>query len=386
MNPLFRNATRALKDALRREFRAGQIGQLVRKLEREKSKRGGVKKFMREAARKIHGPLSGRTQSPLPGFDRYAKQQKQTQVIEQIYSALGPLGDVIRAFMRPQGRALTSNSQREASAASAFLKSLGFEVIPPPPKRGGKRAELKAVGEYLGKLGFKIVPDKPALTPAAGQAAGPQYKPLPGWAQRAHAQQAKSKPHPVMRQEKVRKTIDVDFGDGKQRRVKLDDPILTGAMIPVVSSNVHSIGFDINTHSPAIGTLKVRFLQTFGAHGGGKVAGALYEYYNVPTEVFRRFQKAASKGKFVWDNLRIRGTVSGHKFDYSLQGISRGYVPRKATLTGQGEAFVKRTFLGKHHRTGEVRLFQSRDTELVRPFTNGRPGEPNRGRPNRGRK
>jgi hypothetical protein len=166
----------------------------------------------------------------------------------------------------------------------------------------------------------------------------------------------------------------------------MDDPILTGEMIPVVSSNVHSIGFDINTHTPRIGTLKIRFLQSHGAKAAGaKVPGATYEYYNVPTDLFRRFRTAASKGKWVWNNVRIRGT-GDTRFDYKLAGINYGYVPRRHAWSHEGLTYQKRTFLGQHARTGEVKLFHSAATALVRPW-NGRPGggEPNRGRPKRGR-
>jgi hypothetical protein len=37
-------------------------------------------------------------------------------------------------------------------------------------------------------------------------------------------------------------------------------------------------------------------------------------------------------GSWVWDALRIRGTVSGHQKDYELVGIMGNYVPRKATV------------------------------------------------------
>lgn len=78
--------------------------------------------------------------------------------------------------------------------------------------------------------------------------------------------------------------------------------------------------------------------------GGKKNApGATYAYFNVPPSIFRRMKLAYSKGKFVWDELRIRGTVYGHKFRYSLvvgqimdvKGLPGGqYIPRKATPRG----------------------------------------------------
>lgn len=83
-----------------------------------------------------------------------------------------------------------------------------------------------------------------------------------------------------------------------------------------------------------------------GVHGRSRSnePGPTYSYFNVPPSLFTRMKQAHSKGKFVWDELRIRGTVWGHKFRYSLvvgqlvnnvPGISGAqYVPRKATRRG----------------------------------------------------
>jgi len=386
MNPLFKNATRAFKAAIRTEMRSSRVGQIIRAVERQRLRKGGVARFKREIIRGAHGPLAARMRQALPGFERYAKKQADKAIWDELIKIGGPLGMVIEAMFRPTGKALTGNATREQNAYANFLRAFGWVVTAPPKKRGGQAAELQAITEHLGQLGFKVVPASATQGFNPQINVGPQpggYKPLPGWAARAHQQQ--TKPPLPDRIPKPRKTIDVNFGDGKMRRVKLDDPIVTGEMINVVSSNVHSIGFDINTHTPVIGTLKVRFYQTVGATArGAKVAGALYYYYNVPTDIFRRFQRAASKGKFVWDNLRIRGTVSGHKYDYSLAGIRSGYVPRKATNTLGGEMFAKRSFFGQNEKTGERRLFHSRESAMVRPGNgrpdNGRPAGPNRGR------
>lgn len=50
--------------------------------------------------------------------------------------------------------------------------------------------------------------------------------------------------------------------------------------IPVDSSNIKSVGFDANT-------LEIEF------HSGG-----IYQYYDVPTDVYHYFMNASSKGKF----------------------------------------------------------------------------------------
>lgn len=366
MNPLFKNATRAIKAAVRSEFRRGDLGRALSELERKTLRKGQAKKYLQAIASKIRG------QKPLPGWvdrvsgkiERYAKDKADDALSKIIFKSLGPLGDVLQALIRPKGKRLAS-LDRELTAATNLLRAFGHEVIPPPPTRGGMTAKTKATQAYLESLGFTV------RKPLPGWNAAARPKPLPGWVS-----------HVPSRSGGQRKTVDLDLGQGRLNRIRKDDPLLTGKMIPVVSSNVHSIGFDINPHNAQIGTLKVRFLM---AVGQGKVAGALYDYYHVPTAVFQSFRRAASKGKFVWDKLRIRGTVSGTRFDYKLTGISRGYVPRKATYSPQGEYFTKRTFLGENTRTGEKRLFHSAPSALVRPSAN-RGTEPNRGEPNRGRR
>jgi hypothetical protein len=71
-------------------------------------------------------------------------------------------------------------------------------------------------------------------------------------------------------------------------------------------------------------------------------AGVTYAYYRVPRVVFERMKKTASKGKFVWSNLRVRGTIYGHRYQYGVVqgavmehgGEQMEYVPRKATQDG----------------------------------------------------
>lgn len=59
-------------------------------------------------------------------------------------------------------------------------------------------------------------------------------------------------------------------------------------MIPVVSSNIKSIGYE-NT------TLYVAFLS-----------GGLYAYYNVPESVYRALMSASSHGSYLAANVKGR--------------------------------------------------------------------------------
>jgi hypothetical protein len=125
------------------------------------------------------------------------------------------------------------------------------------------------------------------------------------------------------------------------------------------SSNVWGFSF-VPDSSRRAGTLYVTFLrsafhklhrpsgskvQVHGTKGkthAGKLnqPGAQYAYFSVPTTLYRRFLTANSAGRFVWDELRIRGTIYGHQYRYQLvAGVidteTGGlYVPRKATRKG----------------------------------------------------
>lgn len=161
------------------------------------------------------------------------------------------------------------------------------------------------------------------------------------------------------------------FEDGQSFRLPKDHPAVTGDFIETPqSSNVHSFGFDHDSH-----TLFVRFKAR--AEGDGKrphKPGAIYSYRNVPLSIFLRMLTAPSKGVFIWDNIRIRGTLSGHRYDYALVGVQDGYVPRKATLTPQGESYISRSVFTDQGR----RLSSSLPDQLVRPLVPGR--QPNSGR------
>lgn len=61
-------------------------------------------------------------------------------------------------------------------------------------------------------------------------------------------------------------------------------------MIPVVSSNVESIGYDSETQ-----TLRVSFLN-----------GSTYEYKNVPDIEFENFKNAPSIGSYLAHNIKGR--------------------------------------------------------------------------------
>lgn len=156
--------------------------------------------------------------------------------------------------------------------------------------------------------------------------------------------------------------------------------LMHGTMHDVVSSNVHSIGMQAQPGART-GTLLIRFLGTQpNGRRGGK--GPTYAYRDVPIELFRAFRTAASKGKFVWDHVRVRGTVSGHRFPYELIGVVNGYVPRQAGLKrGQaGEFFLRRTWTGykRNRQTGKLEKV-TLQSQLPERLVSSRGPNPDRG-------
>lgn len=184
--------------------------------------------------------------------------------------------------------------------------------------------------------------------------------------------------------------------DGQMEKLPPGHPLVTGEMIETPqSSNVYAFGFHNDTHSlfvrfkdhrpAAAGGYRIKSVFSGGSGGEGLPnrgrphrPGPLYLYHNVPARLFLAFIDASSKGDWVWDNLRIRGTLSGHQYDYALVGVQGAYVPRKATLTPAGEEFLPRSIFTDKGRSLSSPLPQ----ELIRPLiplrSLGRP--PNDGR------
>ena len=125
---------------------------------------------------------------------------------------------------------------------------------------------------------------------------------------------------------------DLPFGT-TTRRFLASHPIVTGKMVRATgSSNVWAFGYVFSE-----GALYVRFAKK-GEGGTPSGPGPLYRYAGVTPDQFLSLLTAGSKGTWIWDNLRIRGTTSGQQKDYELLEImpapayGEGYVPRKETV------------------------------------------------------
>lgn len=361
---LFNFASRAIRQAAQDRFQRTSLAKLVKEIESAARKgsltSGEVSRFSRRLSA-LTGEGVAKDLLGHMGFaevERYARPGRGW--FGSFLDQIGPVGKLIKSFTNIGKKSGGSVSQeRELQAAGAFLKAFGHVVLPPADAGGASREQQREMGNLLRAMGWKV--EEPAEQDTGGQKGGQAGRP--------------------------RRTTDVDFGGAKLRnRIRNTDPLITGEMIPVESSNVHSIGFRLdpddnpNDALQSKGTLLIRFLAD---RGKGKKAGPgpLYEYYDVPASLFQAFRRASSKGGFVWDEVRVRGTVSGHKYSYDLAGITGGYVPRQAGIKRgeQGEFFMTRRF----REGGQV--FTSRLPEQRVSDRGPNRGTPNRAEPNRGR-
>lgn len=176
-------------------------------------------------------------------------------------------------------------------------------------------------------------------------------------------------------------------GPGYDRALWPDDDALTGRMRPVRSSNVHSIGYMFNLDYPLKGKLVVRYLQKDrSGKTSGKVGGPTYAYDNVHPDLFQDLARAGSKGKWVWDELRIRGTIAGHQFSYNLIRAAQDYLPRRALVRNGRQILQRRRRTAERRDGSRYNLTSPLPTRIVGPYrpTAKRPnvGNPDRGRAN----
>lgn len=364
---LFDLASEATRRRAQRIFAGTPLGRALRKVEQMKARTGSMLQSVVVRLRRQHTQsLIKRLTSSSTPRESYAANKKPSRnvLLRGLFKALGPVGNIFKALMFPVKQAAVA-LERQIKAASNLLKAFGYAVIPPPSeKKPLAMNDQEAMAEALKAAGWDV--KRPGERDAE-----PQRQPAKAPAPAPRSQDPNRRPGRVR------------IGN---RWVSDRDPLVTGEMIRVSSSNVHSIGFDANPGGAPVGTLKVTFREHIPNTGPGRPKsnsnnpGSTYFYKGVPVEVFIAFQQASSKGRFVWDRLRIRGTVSGHQYDYELGGISQGYVPRKATFEGDSEWYRSRTFATK-----EGYVFRSQLPDSVaRDVNRGEPNRGNRGRPNRG--
>lgn len=347
-SPLFSAASQGIQSALRRDFRRTTLGQMLSEAEsvaRGPSGQQRLTKIIEKYKRRL-SPDSAlrdlyRTElgSLAKEIERYSREGGiRKRLVSELFGVMGPAGKILKTLLGNVAKKNSTGLSRELDAATNLLRAFGYEVLPPPSQGGNQRA-VSAAQKFLEATGHQVT--KVDQEPESKLPFGISDRTSDG---------------------RQRKVVDVQYG-GETRRFPVNSPVVTGEMQRATnSSNVHSYGYDIEAEY-----LYIRFLAPDPNNPGKKTdaPGPIYRYAHVPPEIFERMHKASSKGKFIWDNIRIRGTVSGHRYDYQLSGVTNGYVPRKATLTPAGEAYLRRRVRGD---SGSILTSRLGD-ELVRPLS-----------------
>jgi len=355
LSPLFQRAGAEMVAQATREFYGTELGKAVRTV--ESGVRSNVpKQLYRNFSNAMGAFQSSGIESSLRILSGTALGEMAGMV--QRYATAGG-GALLQAFFAEMGiggqflSSLLSAKPGKTGEPSvdrliSLVEALGFPVLRPGAKRTPE--QLEAMAEELRIHGYTTFrpgqgPVSWLKQPRGGEAVGTGRRPEP----------------------------ETRIGG---ERFPPDHPIVTGQMVPSPqSSNVHSFGYDSDQAA-----LYVRFKrgQLKGSRARPSGPGSLYRYEAVQPREFVSMLDTNSKGEWVWDHLRIRGTESGHQKDYALVGIMRGYVPRKATVrpTPQGlaEWYEPRTVFGM----GGMEYRSKLPGEWVDR------GTPDRGTPNRG--
>lgn len=322
-SPLFERAKQKARSAARRLFTEGPIGQLMmaawRRPRSEEAEYvlGAIRKFG-PTPQALRGMIGMRFSGVAWAIERYARREDDLgQLVRAWLESLGPAGQLLLALFGPGGSWMEPNKYTWVlQGAIRFLQAYGYEVLP-SPKGLSKSSPLY---ERARRAAWEFLRQTEGVKPPTGL--GPEGPEV--------FSEALETPPPPGPQPAGPALVDMGPEEGI-RQLSPEHPIQTGKFQEVSSSNVHSIAYDAQE-----GTLFVRFwAKKWDKEAGDFIKtgpGPIYAYYFVPPQMFLDLLDAGSKGEWIWDNLRIRGTVSGHRFDYRLVAIAGQYVPRKATF------------------------------------------------------
>lgn len=356
-SPLFKIAGQAMKAAAAAEFRRTSVGQLLREVDAVKQgKAVDVEWFLRTIARRrnfdpgrVLREAAGTTFGELVGaVKKYGKGEGGSgEDVRAFLEGLGPAGKMLGALVSDQGAdvGMTETLGQALGASIKVLQRFGFEMLPPKGLRGragdaGMERAIQAASQFLEDLGYTV--SGPGKAPRAQPTGAP-------WEEEGAA----ALPRPAGPEAETSTT-------GAE--------LLAGEQCPPLEmnrdtdSNVYAYGY-IAAYEQLY--VQYRWKSRDGQRTG---MGSVYKYLHVKPDEYQSLREASSKGSWVWDTLRERGTVVGHRKPYFLVAIAGGYVPRQArfsgTATAGAEIFEPRNLLLAGGRRGVSRL----GLEPVRPW------------------
>jgi hypothetical protein len=342
---------------------------------------------LESAIRGIGGrlPVEGQLMRLASSIERIARQQSNS-LVHQVLGAMGTPGSLIQSWLRGREgsqslRPIRDNIQQALNLLSQFAPQL-LERPLTPDQAGGRRIgdwfEGAAVPE-LPEMALRIPAPSAAPISTSGRGGGRGGGGGRDWPN------GPSGP----RYTNVLPDGRIEIrAPGYHRILRPDDPVLTGVMQRVASSNVYAIGFQFNPDYPLHSRLIVRYKQKDRGGSGRMRSGPTYEYLNVHPDFFGDLVDAASKGRWIWDQLRIRGSIAGHQYQYNIIGVGQGYLPRRAVVQGGTERLLQRTRTQIFADGRRERITSALPNQTLGRYspTAHRPnvGNPDRGAPNRG--
>lgn len=365
INPLFKVASREIRLAAARNFAKSDYGRLINEIERayyrperERDIGGILRRYAKLDPRKALRQIGGNDfASVIRSIEKYSKPGGLPKsVISAFLKSLGPAGNIVRALAFSPKTSLGYRSS--LNDAVAMIRAFGGEVIMPKGSESvydvnrGVEAAIKRLQE-IGYTVTKVGEEEPKR----GQV-----------------------PQPVAptRLSDERKTVDLGMASGLVQRFGKNHPIVTGVMVPCPgSTNVYEFGYDFE-HA----YLYVRFKASAPRQELRMAPGSLYRYAAVTPEEFLSFYRlrnhsgnGGGPGDWVWDHLRVRGTVSGSQKDYELVGTMNGYVPRKATVQRNQAGQLEEVFKQRMVKNQQGKWMRSRFKDELAPTSGFMVGE-----------
>ena len=364
-----RKAAQAKARRTRRKFSKTPVGRLARGVYQQA--RTGNQRKIKRALRELMDPGTMRAIERAGSVERYALEKTVKAALNRLWKALGPIGATIKVQFEDKQRSGGRALENQIEAAIDFLEAFGYDVSQAPPIQA---AQGDPGAEDAIRLVDEVIPELEAMAEEI----------------------------PYATELDVVEDIDEHLIDTRlvQRPTggfTEEAEGLTEEIETPESSNVFSIQYDaffgilyvtFKAGGEAIGTKKAvnsckpgskPYSIGIRAHRRGPTYAYGGKNTPIPEQVWDSFVRATSKGQFVWNELRICGTIHGHQYPYRLvQGdaYNDNYVPRKATAKG----FRRRALVS----TGRGARPAAFSTLPERLFGTPDRGQPNTGAPNTG--
>lgn len=367
---LFPNAMKMLQAYTAREYSDSLFGQFLGDVADYQSQAGYfssvpqvIDKYVRRGRYDLFNQFE---QMPFFAFTsdilKYARTGPPSPNILNFLSDLGPMGQFIRGMINadPTSHAL----KQQLQIAANFIRAFGGKVtFPWSTSIDDFSWTIESARDFLEQAGYDVTerdnsrlptdrggydPFIPTDSTPPAPGVSPIPSPLrpgePGWS-----------PSDVMPMTPGVPGMPADPGSslvpgapvppwpGGSQNPESNKPWFSGETVNVKSQTVHSISYDHRT-----GNLYVRYSyygpgQFWENRPGSSTPGPVYKYENVTVEQAKSLFTAPYKGTWIWDNIRIRGTWSGHRNPYELVAVERGYVPRRSVMGEGREYWVPRT-------------------------------------------